>query len=163
MGPGAKAQPCRAPAPMPTAHSPAPPSEGRVCASGGLPPPPASLWPLPSWPKVAHPQHCVCPLLSVTHVCARPEVIHPAVAYSPVTALGDGYAFVASIVPLPSCPAQFAPQHFTAPPCSSAQLCDQPHDTATAPEMPFTPSGAVAMAAVPFSPFVPLPQHFTVP
>src|SRR5439155_27281346 len=88
----------------------------------------------------------------------------------PLTAIGteepgdpvDGLA----VVPSPSCPSTFRPQHCTVPSPRSAQACSYPPLTATAPESPLTATGtAVEMSKVlsPILPESPAPQHCTVP
>ena len=68
------------------------------------------------------------------------------------------------VVPLPSWPALFQPQHFTAPPDRSAQVWETPALTATALVIPPTCNGVDELVVVP-SPSWPesfRPQHQTV-
>src|SRR3989442_3737851 len=88
----------------------------------------------------------------------------------PVTATGtadpgagvDGFA----VVPLPSWPSTFSPQHRIVPSPRSAQACPYPLATATAPVSPLTATGEgakVPKVPSPRCPDSPSPQHLTVP
>jgi hypothetical protein len=69
------------------------------------------------------------------------------------------------VVPFPSCPLEFSPQHWTPPPESNAQAKSAPAATADAPVIPDTITGVVELVVVPL-PSCPLelsPQHWTLP
>ena len=69
----------------------------------------SAVVPLPSWPFPFAPQHRAVPSRSATHECAPgPALIDPG-PETPLTAMGIGELVV---VPLPSWPFGFAPQHF---------------------------------------------------
>ena len=69
-------------------------------------------------------------------------------------------------VPSPSWPSLFAPQHFTAPPETTAHVCHHPTAIEVASFNPLTVTGVdVEATAVPLPscPELLLPQHCTVP
>src|SRR5437899_7488917 len=70
------------------------------------------------------------------------------------------------VVPLPSCPSRFRPQHCTVPSPSSAQVCCYPAVTAMAPVMPPTRTGVVETSPavlVPSCTSAFYPQQCTLP
>src|SRR3989449_5847636 len=74
----------------------------------------------------------------------------------------DGLA----VVPLPSWPSTFSPQHRIVPSPRSAHACPYPLATATAPVSPLTATGdgaKVPKVPSPRCPDSPSPQHLTVP
>jgi len=87
-----------------------------------------------------------------------------AVAPLPIRNTGTGVLlFVAG--PLPSCPLPLAPQHWTPPLASSAQVWALPADTLNAAAIPETDTGELLAVVVPL-PSRPLPlnpQHRTPP
>src|SRR3989442_7389689 len=88
----------------------------------------------------------------------------------PVTAPGTadpgGAVLGFVVVPLPSWPSMFYPQHSIVPSPRSAQACPYPLATATAPVSPLTATGdgaKVPKVPSPRCPDSPSPQHLTVP
>ncbi len=79
-----------------------------------------TIVPLPSCPKELLPQHFTPPALVNAQVWAPPKAKARTPLVSPVTSAGDELA--GALVPLPSCPALFCPQHFTPPATVSAQV-----------------------------------------
>lgn len=83
---------------------------------------------------------------------------------SPATVTG---ALRFTVVPSPSSPLPFLPQHFTVPPVSRAQVdSPSPLVMACTPEpSPVTSTGTELLLFVlfPSSPLIPMPQHFTAP
>src|SRR5256885_79059 len=69
------------------------------------------------------------------------------------------------LVPSPSCPSTFSPQHCTVPFPRTAQVWENPPLTATAPAIPpaRTALDEVVMVPSPRCPESPAPQHPTVP
>src|SRR5687768_2725011 len=73
--------------------------------------------PVPSWPRLPSPQHCIAPALEIEHVCAPPVTM--LAATSPGTWVRTSFGCV---VLSPSCPLALAPQHQTCPPPSTAHV-----------------------------------------
>src|SRR5438067_2271985 len=69
------------------------------------------------------------------------------------------------VVPSPSWPEVFAPQHFTVPPVTTAQVCADPAEITVTFANPDTAAGLVldVLVPVPSCPELFRPQHFTVP
>ena len=103
--------------------------------------------PLPSSPAPLLPQQRTEPVSSRAHELVEPAAM--SIALSPVssatsTGLEDG-----SVVPSPSSPWEFAPQHHTRPSDSTAHECCAPVDTFTARFAQTTFTGAVESTTVP--------------
>jgi len=75
--------------------------------------------PSPSWPSAFQPQHFTVPLLVSAHVWSPPALTLVAPLERPLTDTGVSLSFV---VPSPSSPSAFQPQHFTAPPLVRAHV-----------------------------------------
>ena len=92
--------------------------------------------PSPSWPLLFQPQHTDLPVLCTAHVWNLPALtattsLSGLESEEEVTTLtGEDED---DVLPRPSCPFDPAPQHFTCPDASSAQECDIPTATETAP------------------------------
>jgi hypothetical protein len=86
--------------------------------------------PLASWPLAFAPQHWTVPAPVATHACCSPDAMAAAPLARPDTA--DGVEEFA-LLPLPSCPLAFAPQHSVAPEASTAQLLSSPLEIARTP------------------------------
>src|SRR3712207_5367873 len=89
-------------------------------------------------------------------IAATPDV-------KPVTSTGVDET---DVVPLPSCPLSFTPQHLTPPGFSSAQVWLEPADTATTPDVnPVTSTGRAEgdVVVVPFPNFPAFPPQHTAP
>ena len=69
------------------------------------------------------------------------------------------------VLPSPSCPLPFLPQHITLPSVSTTHECSCPAAMLVALVMPETSTGAVRSMVVPSPSWPPpfLPQHFTFP
>src|SRR5437879_1791850 len=105
--------------------------------------------PLPNCPKSFWPQHCAVPSLKSAQVwCHHP----PVTATTPVMPTTRTGVDEPVLVPSPSCPSAFRPQHRTVPSPRSAQVCSYPPLTATALVVP------PARAAVSRPPLVPSPS-----
>src|SRR5262249_25625432 len=87
--------------------------------------------PSPSLPNTLSPQQTTAPLTRSAHVCDRPAAIATA-SERPTTAAAV-VCGVALVVPLPTCPTVFRPQHRTVLSLRSAQLWSSPD------VMPMTP------------------------
>ena len=104
--------------------------------------------PVPSCPVPLYPQHFAAPPLVSAHVWKSPEVIATIPEVSPLTWTGVDEPVV---VPFPSCPSQLPPQHFTAPPVVSAQVCQALAVMAMTPAVsPLTWTGIDESVVVPF-------------
>jgi len=89
-----------------------------------------STWvPSPSCPCQLLPQHITDLLLITAHVWYEPAAI--AIACAPPRSTETG-ACLFVVVPSPSCPFVFSPQHFMLPSSSNAHVCDSPVVTAKA-------------------------------
>jgi hypothetical protein len=75
--------------------------------------------PLPSSPSKFEPQHFVAPVLRRAQVCSSPALSSATPLCSPLTLTGIELLVV---VPLPSSPSKFEPQHFAAPALVTAQV-----------------------------------------
>src|SRR2546430_175867 len=100
--------------------------------------------PFPSWPKPLSappaPQHFTELPDRSAQLCRH----HPPVtAMAPVSSPTLTGVIELVVVPLPSCPSRFRPQHCTVPSPSSALVCCHPAVTAMAPVMPPTRTGVV--------------------
>src|SRR4030042_2889486 len=119
--------------------------------------------PFPSWPLGFHPQHFTDPSCIRAQVCPAPASTAVTPASRPGTSTGVPRL---TVVPSPSPPEAFSPQHFTPPVSISAQLCRCPVAAAFTPcESPNTRTGERLSVAVP-SPSWPLvfdPQHSNPP
>ena len=119
--------------------------------------------PVPSWPYQLSPQHFAAPSIVTPQVCVTPAASFATPFASPLTAVGV-YRF--AVVPSPSWPYMFSPQHFAASPVVRAQVCRAPAVMADTPEVsPLTHAGARRIVVVP-SPTWPRalsPQHSTPP
>src|SRR5689334_14350859 len=91
----------------------------------------ACVVPSPSLPNTLSPQQATAPLTRSAHVCDRPAAIATA-SERPTTAVAVACG-VALVVPLPTCPTLFRPQHRTLLSLMSAQLWRSPD------VMPMTP------------------------
>src|SRR5512133_2083298 len=121
------------------------------------------LLPSPSCPEPLSPQQRTPPARLRAQVWFRPAATATAPRASSERAVGRVRVFV---VPSPSCPATFRPQHLTAPRRVSAQVCWPPAAIAVTPLVsPETEAGTARFAFVP-SPSCPYrlsPQHSTAP
>jgi hypothetical protein len=79
--------------------------------------------PFPSWPEALAPQHCTAPLAVTAQVCACPADTASAPDERPETASAKARG---AVVPSPSCPWSFNPQHRRPPPSATAQPCEPP-------------------------------------
>src|SRR5207244_2492391 len=97
------------------------------------------------------------------HTHASPAAIAVTLLARPRTSTG---VLLLVVVPLPSWPPSFQPQHLTCPAVVSAQVCCPPAAIATTPLVrPDTSTGLLLSVVVP-SPSWPLslaPQHLTPP
>jgi hypothetical protein len=126
-----------------------------------------SVVPSPTCPSLFRPQHFTTPACNTAHAwppsrlpptCSRttPLVI-------PATCL-DSVRFV--VVPSPTCPALFLPQHRPDPPSVTTHVVESPAVTCSTPvASPLTATGSVQSLVVPSPtcPYVFRPQHFTAP
>jgi hypothetical protein len=110
------------------------------------------LVPLPSWPRELAPQHRTVPSVRSAQVYSCPAVTVLAVVI-PVTETGvvlHGRLRQVSgpvLVPLPSWPATFLPQHFTVPSDRTAQVWKLSESaTSVAVVIPLTATGVVLHA-----------------
>src|SRR5439155_9941770 len=86
--------------------------------------------PSPIWPRLFFPQHLIDAAVVRAHVWYPPAEIAATPDVRPLTSTGSARAVV---VPSPSWPKSFAPQHFTPPAEVRAQLCAPPADIAMTP------------------------------
>src|SRR5258706_428120 len=106
----------------------------------------------PSWPLPLLPQHFASPpedsaQLTATLAWTVPVETIATPLDKPDTSTGVELVVV---VPSPSWPTLFLPQHFTPPDLVSAQLCSSPTEIAAMPdESPTTSAGVMWMAFVP--------------
>ena len=118
----------------------------------------------PVWPDSFEPQHFRPPLLERAHIWRLPAATAVMPLDRPTTSTGVK-RFV--VVPSPSAPSMFRPQHLTAPLVVSAQVCDHPATTATTPLVrPLTSTGVGRNAAgvpSPIWPYLFEPQHLRPP
>src|SRR5665213_449938 len=123
----------------------------------------SSVVPSPSWPTSFAPQHFTPPAFVNAHVLLEPGEIAATPVCRPLTSTGVRRIIV---VPSPSSPQAFEPQHFTPPDWVTAQLCAGPAAIATTPLVkPVTSAGVLRSILVP-SPNWPAklkPQHLTPP
>src|SRR3989304_437900 len=103
--------------------------------------------PLPSWPSALEPQHLTPPAVVSAQVWPPPAEIALTPLSSPRTSTG---ARLPVVVPLPSCPKSFLPQHLTPPSVVSAQVWGLPTSTAATPlARPETSTGTLLSSSVP--------------
>src|SRR5437588_329975 len=79
--------------------------------------------PSPSWPQPLSPQHLTPPALVTAQVCKPPTAMAETPLASPETSTGVERLVV---VPSPTCPQAFQPQHLTPPVLVIAQLWEEP-------------------------------------
>src|SRR5204862_2445867 len=108
--------------------------------------------PSPSWPYVFCPQHWMVPSRRSAQVCQPPAEMATAVVM-PLTVTGVGLNVVGvpgtgSLVPLPSWPKSFSPQHRTVPSWRSPQVWKAPAVTAMAGVIPVDRTGATELNVV---------------
>src|SRR5437879_1477008 len=101
--------------------------------------------PLPNCPKSFWPQHCAVPSLKSAQVWCHHPPVTATTPVMPTTRTGGDEPV---LVPSPSCPSAFRPQHRTVPSPRSAQACSYPPLTATAPVIPTTGTGVGDTAVV---------------
>src|SRR5690606_33047667 len=119
--------------------------------------------PLPSCPAALAPQQRAAPPATTAQLWSVPAVMASAPLPSPATVTGSGRMMV---LPSPSWPDAFAPQHFTAPPAATAQLWNAPVLRAVTPlSSPGTAMGVERNqgSLSPSCPLPLLPQHCTPP
>src|SRR6185312_4876191 len=117
--------------------------------------------PLPSSPKELSPQQSTWADCRTAQTLASPPDIACTPIVRPLTCTGD---LLSVVVPLPSSPKLFQPQHCTSPLSSRAHVYASPTAICTALVSPATLTGVLLLLVVP-SPSCPLlfrPQHFTV-
>src|SRR2546425_855728 len=122
--------------------------------------------PSPSCPSRFRPQHHTVPSPRSAQVCRYPPLTVTApVRGDPLPPTRTGGDALLPLVPLPSCPSLFSPQHCTLWSPRPAQVCSHPAVTAMAPAMPATRTGVgeSVMVPSPSSPWPFRPQHHTVP
>lgn len=112
---------------------------------------PVPLEPFPNWPCVLSPQHLTPPLTRAQVWAAPPEMtVTPLRGLAPLdeasTSTGEE---LSTKPPLPSCPVELKPQHFTVPAASRAQVWLPPAETATAPVSPTTSTGEELVIRLP--------------
>src|SRR5438874_2485621 len=102
--------------------------------------------PLPNWPHSFTPQHCTVPFSRSAQLWCH----HPAVtATAPVTPRTRTGVVELAVVPSPSWPNAFSPQHCTVPSPRSAQVCCHPALTSTASVIPTTCTGVAEVVVIP--------------
>src|SRR5262249_43581585 len=109
--------------------------------------------PSPSWPVSFNPQHQTVPSLLRTQVCQPPAETSTTLAPSAVTWTGKG---LSTLVPSPSWPKSFAPQHQSVPPSRRAHVRANPADTSATqpgqgvapPAPPAPPVGTTGVHAI---------------
>jgi hypothetical protein len=127
---------------------------------------PVVLSAVPSWPTSSTPQHSTRLSSRRAHVKPYPAATSTALVM-PITFAGEGTD--TPRVPLPISPEAFAPQHCTAPDCSTAQVCCCPAERSTAgswrgPGIDAGPEHtAQEFVAPPRCPWLLSPQHRTAP
>src|SRR5581483_3979247 len=80
--------------------------------------------PSPSWPLKLMPQHLTPPAVVSAQVNSLPAMIWVTPLDRPTTS--TGVVRGVALVPSPSWPVRFSPQHLTPPALVSAQLCSPP-------------------------------------
>src|SRR5947207_2019954 len=96
-------------------------------------------------------------------VCRPPAAIALTPLARPTTSTG---VLLSVVVPIPSWPVAFQPQHFRPPPLVRAQECSPPTAIPLTPfSRPATSTGTPLLAVVPWPswPFMLAPQHFAPP
>jgi hypothetical protein len=99
--------------------------------------------PLPSWPDEFSPQHLTVPLLNMAHEWVPPALIATTLARGlPAGPTGTGVLEFA-VVPLPSWPDEFNPQHLAFPLLNVAHECVPPAliETTLVRGLPAGPTG----------------------
>src|SRR3972149_744339 len=123
----------------------------------------AVVAPLPSRPEPLWPQHFTPPPPVSAQVWKLPAAIALIPLARPETSTGTP---VLVVVPFPSSPSEFQPQHLTPPPIVSAHVCQLPAVIALTPlARPETSTGTLLSVVVPLPSWPkPLkPQHLTPP
>ena len=112
--------------------------------------------PSPSWPSLFDPQHWIDRLSNNVHVWEFPDAT--AIAVRGVVMLTKTGTFLNVVVPSPSWPYEFSPQHISSESLSTTQLWLDPLeiDTAASPEPKFVTTGVLLLVQVP-SPNCPWP------
>ena len=92
--------------------------------------------PVPNAPELPSPQHCTPPVENTAHECDNPRAMLRAVARpcndTTLTENGVELLPTSAVLPMPSCPLSFSPQHLTSPLVRMTHVCSPPHATATA-------------------------------
>jgi hypothetical protein len=117
----------------------------------------------PSWPQEFDPQHWTPPAVVRAQVCAPPGAMVDTLLLRPVTSTGVART---SVVPSPSWPKLFLPQHWTPPAVVRAQVCQLPAAMAVTPLVrPVTSAGMARASVVPSPSWLKKlsPQHLTAP
>jgi hypothetical protein len=114
--------------------------------------------PSPSWPTLFRPQHRTVPSASSAQVWSSAAAIWACLSGRPVTVTGT---LLLLVVPLPSCPQLFSPQHQAPPLWTSAHVWVPPVATDWTWDSPLTLTGVVlsVMVLLPSSPQLLSPQH----
>ena len=125
-----------------------------------------SSWPpLPIWPCQLSPQHITVLPTMIAQVWYAPADIDIASPESPRVAETGLFLFL--VVPSPSCPLLFPPQHFTVLSSRIAHVCDEPAEIDSAvlpgPRFTLTPVSLSMVVPSPSCPNSLSPQHLTVP
>src|SRR5262249_22349268 len=99
----------------------------------------------PSCPAALSPQHWTRPASESAHECCDPSATAFVVPAKPTTCWGTE---LTEFDPSPSWPNAFAPQHFTPPDVTTAQVWSPPAAIATAPLVgPTTPTAAISFGS----------------
>src|SRR6266850_129409 len=122
------------------------PVEGDLVCHGDIATGVEELVPLPNWPQSFAPQHRTVPPPRSAQLWCHQPAVRPTAPVIPLTGAG---VVLLVVVPFPSCPNWFCPQHWTVPFPRSAQVCRQPPDRLTAPAIPLTCTGVVDVVVVP--------------
>ena len=78
------------------------------------------------------PQHLIVPISNNAHVCCSPSAKEVGIIPAPkskkgkFTPISSGSSPKSRVFPIPSCPSDPSPQHFTPPVLLIAQECDSP-------------------------------------